>query len=161
MNGKSNNSLINNDSNKQIAKPIIPPPSANPTLSSQMETGDGNVALDLVVVIDTSGSMADESSDLSQQIDDAVQKALGRCPSSLRVTFLGIEGTWDNTKFDRSVTDYLMTQGVSAHKLQARAPLKRLMDEIMLEIKKIYAEPSLMCVNISIGEMALVVQFLS
>ncbi len=112
MNGKSNNSLINNDSNKQIAKPIIPPPSANPTLSSQMETGDGNVALDLVVVIDTSGSMADESSDLSQQIDDAVQKALGRCPSSLRVTFLGIEGTWDNTKFDRSVTDYLMTQGV-------------------------------------------------
>lgn len=29
MNGKSNNSLINNDSNnsnKQIAKPIIPPP---------------------------------------------------------------------------------------------------------------------------------------
>ncbi|EMG6083295.1 VWA domain-containing protein [Proteus mirabilis] len=124
MNGKSNNSLINNDSNKQIAKPIIPPPSANSTLSSQMETGDGNVALDLVVVIDTSGSMADESSDLSQQIDDAVQKALGRCPSSLRVTFLGIEGTWDNTKFDRSVTDYLMTQGVSAHKLQARAPFK-------------------------------------
>ncbi|EMP6779390.1 VWA domain-containing protein, partial [Proteus mirabilis] len=54
MNGKSNNSLINNDSNKQIAKPIIPPPTANPTLSSQMETGDGNVALDLVVVIDTS-----------------------------------------------------------------------------------------------------------
>lgn len=87
MNGKSNNSLINNDSNKQIAKPIIPPPSANPTLSSQMETGDGNVALDLVVVIDTSGSMADESSDLSQQIDDAVQKAIRTLPIKFKSHF--------------------------------------------------------------------------
>ncbi len=83
-------------------------------------------------------------------------------PIKFKSHFLGIEGTLrDNTKFDRSVTDYLMTQGVSAHKLQAQERhLKRLMDEIMLEIKEDLCRAVIdVCKNISIGEMALVVQF--
>lgn len=34
--------------------------------TSQIVTGSGSIALDLVVIIDTSGSMSDESNDLSQ-----------------------------------------------------------------------------------------------
>nr|WP_265576323.1 VWA domain-containing protein [Proteus sp. CD3] len=104
---------------------ILPPSSANNlTYGSQVVTGDGAIALDLVVVIDTSGSMADESSDLSKDIDIAIQKALEKCPSKLRVTFLGIEGTWDDTKFDQSASDYLKGLGVPESRLQARKPFK-------------------------------------
>ncbi|WIV90273.1 VWA domain-containing protein [Proteus appendicitidis] len=104
---------------------ILPPSSANNlTYGSQVVTGDGAIALDLVVVIDTSGSMTDESSDLSKDIDIAIQKALEKCPSKLRVTFLGIEGTWDDTKFDQSASDYLKGLGVPESRLQARKPFK-------------------------------------
>lgn len=92
--------------------------------TSQIVTGSGSIALDLVVIIDTSGSMSDESNDLSQQIDAAIEKAAANCPSQLRATFLGIQGTWDNTKFDQSVSDYLTALGVSQSSLQARQPFK-------------------------------------
>lgn len=109
----------------QLVSKIRPPSSANNlTYGSQVVTGDGAIALDLVVVIDTSGSMADESLDLSKDIDIAIQKALENCPSKLRVTFLGIEGTWDDTKFDQSASDYLKALGVPESRLQARKPFK-------------------------------------
>lgn len=109
----------------ELMSKILPPSSANNlTYGSQVVTGDGAIALDLVVVIDTSGSMADESSDLSKDIDIAIQKALEKCPSKLRVTFLGIEGTWDDTKFDQSASDYLKGLGVPENRLQARKPFK-------------------------------------
>ncbi|QEZ92139.1 VWA domain-containing protein [Proteus sp. CD3] len=109
----------------ELMSKILPPSSANNlTYGSQVVTGDGAIALDLVVVIDTSGSMADESSDLSKDIDIAIQKALEKCPSKLRVTFLGIEGTWDDTKFDQSASDYLKGLGVPESRLQARKPFK-------------------------------------
>ncbi|WP_442960069.1 VWA domain-containing protein [Providencia sp. PROV197] len=92
--------------------------------TSQIVTGSGSIALDLVVIIDTSGSMSDESNDLSQQIDAAIEKAATNCPSQLRATFLGIQGTWDNTKFDQSVSDYLTALGVNQSSLQARQPFK-------------------------------------
>lgn len=41
--------------------------------ASRIETSSGSIALDLVVIIDTSASMADESVNLSQQIDGAIQ----------------------------------------------------------------------------------------
>lgn len=115
----------NNNIQHQLMSKILPPSSANNlTYSSQVVTGDGTIALDLVVVIDTSGSMSDESSDLSKDIDIAIQKALENCPSKLRVTFLGIEGTWDDTKFDQSASDYLKALGVPESRLQARKPFK-------------------------------------
>ncbi|WP_193015452.1 MULTISPECIES: VWA domain-containing protein [Gammaproteobacteria] len=109
----------------QLVSKILPPSSSSSlTHGSQVVTGDGAIALDLVVVIDTSGSMSDESSDLSKDIDIAIQKALERCPSKLRVTFLGIEGTWEDTKFDQSASDYLKAQCVPERRLQARKPFK-------------------------------------
>lgn len=115
----------NNKVQHPLISQILPPSSANNlTYGSQVVTGDGVIALDLVVVIDTSGSMADESSDLSKEVDDAIQAALEKCPSKLRVTFLGIEGTWEETKFDQSVSDYLKALGVPESRLQARKPFK-------------------------------------
>lgn len=115
----------NNNIQHQLMSKILPPSSANNlTYGSQVVTGDGTIALDLVVVIDTSGSMSDESSDLSKDIDIAIQKALENCPSKLRVTFLGIEGTWDDTKFDQSASDYLKALGVPESRLQARKSFK-------------------------------------
>ena len=111
----------NNKIKDQLMSQILPPSSSNNlTYGSQVVTGDGMIALDLVVVIDTSGSMSDESSDLSKEVDDAIQAALEKCPSKLRVTFLGIEGTWDDTKFDQSASDYLKALGVPENRLQAR-----------------------------------------
>ncbi|WP_432807496.1 VWA domain-containing protein [Proteus hauseri] len=120
MNNISNNEI---EKNGDIAN-TSPSPSMGASYDSQVVTGSGAVALDLVVVIDTSGSMSDESTDLSNQIDGAIQKALELCPSSLRVTFLGIEGVWDGTKFDQSVSDYLVALGVNRSSLQARKPFK-------------------------------------
>lgn len=115
----------NNKIKDQLMPQILPPSSSNNlTYGSQVVTGDGMIALDLVVVIDTSGSMSDESSDLSKEVDDAIQAALEKCPSKLRVTFLGIEGTWDDTKFDQSASDYLKALGVPENRLQARKPFK-------------------------------------
>lgn len=92
--------------------------------TSQIVTGNGQIALDLVVVIDTSGSMSDEAGDLSKQIDATIEAASAKCPSHLRATFLGIEGTWPNTKFDQSASEYLIKRGVSERDLQARVPFK-------------------------------------
>ncbi|MEX6156494.1 VWA domain-containing protein [Providencia manganoxydans] len=92
--------------------------------TAQLVTGNGAIALDLVVVIDTSGSMSDEASDLSKQIDAAIEKASANCPSRLRATFLGIEGTWVGTKFDQSASEYLIKLGVNERDLQARLPFR-------------------------------------
>ncbi|MEX5928049.1 hypothetical protein AB6H26_00390 [Providencia hangzhouensis] len=43
--------------------------------------------------------MSDEAGDLSKQIDATIEAASAKCPSP-SATFLGIEGTWANTKFD-------------------------------------------------------------
>ncbi|HTN82200.1 MAG TPA: hypothetical protein VL242_00875, partial [Sorangium sp.] len=63
--------------------------------------------VDLVVVIDTSVSMKDEADALSQTIEAAIAAAKTKCPSDLRVTYLGIEGTFKKTRFDATVRDYL------------------------------------------------------
>lgn len=107
-----------------LSEKIIPPSQTSLTHGSQMVTGSGAIALDLVVVIDTSGSMSDEAADLSAQIDAAVQQATSLCPSDLRVTFLGIQGVWADTKFDQSVSDYLIAHGAKESQLQARPPFK-------------------------------------
>lgn len=75
--------------------------------------GSGATApVDLVVVIDTSNSMNDEATDLSAAADAAIQDAEKSCPSDLRVSWFGVEGTWPNTKFTQSIRDYLLGLGV-------------------------------------------------
>jgi hypothetical protein len=63
--------------------------------------------VDLVVAIDSSVSMKDEATALSEAVGAAIEAARTSCPSDLRVTYLGIEGTFKGTRFDRTVRDYL------------------------------------------------------
>ncbi|MDY7015898.1 MAG: hypothetical protein SVX43_20350 [Cyanobacteriota bacterium] len=64
-------------------------------------------SVDLVIVIDTSGSMGDEARSLSAAAEAAINAARSSCPSDLRVAWFGIEGTWSGTSFNRTLRDYL------------------------------------------------------
>lgn len=69
--------------------------------------------VDLVVIIDTSGSMSDEANSLSDAADTAIQAAQKRCVADLRVAWFGLEGTFPGTKFDTKLRDYLHSLGVA------------------------------------------------
>ncbi|ADO75192.1 vWA domain-containing protein [Stigmatella aurantiaca] len=72
------------------------------------EESTSTPAVDLVVVIDSSVSMKDEADALNQAVGAAIEAAKTKCPSDLRVTYLGIEGTFKNTRFDTTVKNYLI-----------------------------------------------------
>lgn len=76
--------------------------------------------VDLIIVIDTSVSMKDEATSLSEALSAAMEQARTACPSDLRVEFLGIEGTFSGTKFTRTVRSYLSKLGVAADRLKGR-----------------------------------------
>ncbi|HWV73785.1 MAG TPA: hypothetical protein VN040_18810 [Pseudosphingobacterium sp.] len=77
--------------------------------------------VDLVIAIDTSGSMKDEAQAISAAIEAAVNEAKKTCPSDLRVDYLGIEGTFPNTVFDDTVRNHLTKKvGVNAADLKSR-----------------------------------------
>ncbi|WP_437664462.1 hypothetical protein [Sorangium sp. So ce1182] len=63
--------------------------------------------VDLVVVIDASGSMRDEADTLSKVVGTAIEATKTKCPSNLRTTYLGIEGTFAKTVFTTTVRNYL------------------------------------------------------
>ncbi len=48
---------------------------------------------------------------------DAAQKS---CPGDTRIVWLGIQGTWAGTSFDKSVESYLLDLGVDKSKLHSR-----------------------------------------
>jgi hypothetical protein len=78
------------------------------------ESGAGaTTPVDLVVVIDTSGSMGDEATDLSLAAQAAIDAARQNCPSDLRVAWFGIERTWTGTNFSQTYRDYLTGLGVA------------------------------------------------
>lgn len=86
--------------------------------------------VDLVIVIDTSGSMKMEAGELSAAAEKAIADAKSSCPSNLRVVWLGLEGTWENTKFDRKLSDYLVnTNKVDESTLQIRRSKRTGWDE--------------------------------
>ena len=64
-------------------------------------------SVDLVIIIDTSPSMKDEAQALSKAAQAAINTTKSNCPSDLKVTWLGIEGTWKGTQFKRTVRAYL------------------------------------------------------
>lgn len=76
-------------------------------------------SVDLVIVIDTSASMKDEAKGLSDAAEAAITIAKSSCPSDLRVTWLGIEGTWKGTNFDQTIRAYL-TQNCKISESQLR-----------------------------------------
>jgi len=63
--------------------------------------------VDLVVVIDSSVSMKDEAVALDAAMAAAIEGARASCPSDLRVTYLGIEGTFRDTRFNETIRNYL------------------------------------------------------
>ena len=83
-------------------------------------TNGGAKAVDLVVLIDTSGSMSDEATNLSAAADAAIQEAQQKCQADLKVTWLGIEGTFAGTKFDTTIRDYLHGLGVPDSAITSR-----------------------------------------
>lgn len=73
-------------------------------------TPSGPAMADLVIIIDTSPGMRDEAVALSAAADAAIQHTLADRPLDLRVVWLGLEGSWQQTRFQQTVRDYLMTQ---------------------------------------------------
>ena len=65
-------------------------------------------AVDLVIAIDTSPSMRDEAQALSLAASVSIKAAASSCPSDLRVVWFGVEGTWKDTNFNRTIRDYLL-----------------------------------------------------
>ncbi|MDC0712588.1 VWA domain-containing protein [Stigmatella sp. ncwal1] len=90
---------------KYLGKTLEFPKLATGTTTTEESTSVP--AVDLVVVIDSSVSMKDEADALNQAVGAAIEAAKTKCPSDLRVTYLGIEGTFKNTRFDTTVKNYL------------------------------------------------------
>ena len=59
---------------------------------------------DVIVLIDTSGSMGGAAAQVSEAAEAAVKAAKANCNVDLRITYMGVEGTWAGTAF---TTDYL------------------------------------------------------
>lgn len=85
------------------------------------QTNSAIVPVDLVIVCDTSASMREQAVALSQAAESAIEAARSSCPSDLRVVWLGIEDTWRNTNFDRTVRSYLIEEcGVAESAIRGR-----------------------------------------
>ena len=77
--------------------------------------------VDLVIIIDTSPSMKDEAVALSEATQAAIESVKTNCPSDLRVSWFGIEGTWGNSHFNKTVRNYLTKEcKVPESKLRGR-----------------------------------------
>lgn len=61
-------------------------------------------SVDLVVLIDTSGSMSGAAASVSAAAEKAIAAAHEACGSDLRVVYFGLQGTWAGTLF---LTDHL------------------------------------------------------
>ncbi len=64
---------------------------------------------DLVVLIDTSGSMNSPSRVVSEAVEEAIAAARKTCEPDLRILFLGLEKPMPGTIFTQSHRDYLMS----------------------------------------------------
>lgn len=88
-------------------------------LTAQVITGGdasseatANIVLDMVFAIDTSGSMDDEASSISSNLETAI-KNLSCSNDKLWVNaqFVGIDGTWSGTLFDETAQSVLASSG--------------------------------------------------
>jgi hypothetical protein len=72
-------------------------------------SGHKSGLVDLIVLIDTSTSMAGAASKLSEASTDAIELARKNCPSDLRIVFMGVERIWPNTVFQTNHLAYLQS----------------------------------------------------
>ena len=63
--------------------------------------------VDLIVLIDTSGSMGNFAAQVSMEAQAGIDAALADCNSDLRVVYLGVDGTIGSASFTTSHRDYL------------------------------------------------------
>jgi hypothetical protein len=63
--------------------------------------------VDLIILIDTSGSMGTFAAQVSNEAQAGIDVALADCDSDLRVMYLGVDGTFGSTNFTTSHRDYL------------------------------------------------------
>ncbi|WP_449416118.1 hypothetical protein [Phormidium nigroviride] len=77
--------------------------------------------VDLVIVIDTSPSMKGKIETLNYATESAIKSASLSCPCDLRIEWVGIEGTWENTNFQQTLREYLINNcGVDETELRGR-----------------------------------------
>lgn len=82
--------------------------------------GNSQAIVDLVVLVDTSGSMGPAAANVSDAAATAITAAQKSCPTDLRLDWFGLEGTWANTNFLTSSHDYLVNlPGINAADLNA------------------------------------------
>jgi hypothetical protein len=68
----------------------------------------GSGLVDLIVLIDTSGSMTGSAKAVSDAASEAIKEAEKKCEKTdLRVLYLGVDGVWAGTVFNKSHRDYL------------------------------------------------------
>ncbi|MEZ4934798.1 MAG: hypothetical protein R2788_22040 [Saprospiraceae bacterium] len=73
--------------------------------SSGGKSGSGMV--DLIVLIDTSGSMSRIANAVDAAARDAIEKSKEKCETDLKVTYLGVDGTFSTTVFNKSHRKYI------------------------------------------------------
>ncbi len=80
----------------------------------------GLTAVDLIILVDSSDSMADEAVPLLKLLEKIVAETREACPNDLRVVWLGIEGVWEETAVTQTCHHYLATLGVAKAQLFSR-----------------------------------------
>lgn len=77
-------------------------------------------AVDLVIVIDTSTSMKPDATSLSSSVSAAIEAAKTKCPSDLKVTYLGIEGKFSDSLFRTTIREHLTKLGIPESAMRGR-----------------------------------------
>jgi hypothetical protein len=93
--------------------PAAPPPPETPVVippDRPCVTGRAADRVDVVVVIGSGASMRGEARELSDIADIAIADIQNSAPCDLRVTWLGLGGTWARSRFDHTVRDYLIRE---------------------------------------------------
>jgi hypothetical protein len=80
----------------------------------------GKAIVDLVIAVGTDAPMLDVAQAMDSVLDASIDAAGKTCPSSLRVTCLGIGAYFGTTRFSTSVSDYLAIQVSDPSDLQER-----------------------------------------
>jgi hypothetical protein len=76
--------------------------------------------VDLVVVIDSSTSMKPDATSLSNSVSAAIDAAKTKCPSDLKVSYLGIEGKFSDSLFRTTIREHLTKLGVTDADMRGR-----------------------------------------
>lgn len=70
--------------------------------------GDSSSGMvDLIVLIDTSGSMARIATTIDSAAQEAIEKSKSKCETDLKVTYLGVDGVFPTTVFNKSHREYI------------------------------------------------------